>query len=42
MLRALRAECFDQQLVLVVQNVVTDIEKGILKALNTILANIYH
>ncbi len=42
MLRALRAECFDQQLVPVVQTVVTDIEKGILKAVNTIFVNIYH
>ncbi len=36
MLRALRTECLDQQLVPMVQNVVTDFEKGILKAVNTI------
>ncbi len=36
MLRALRAECLDQQLVPMVQNVVTVFEKGILKAVNTI------
>ncbi len=36
MLRALRMECLDQQLVPMVQNVVTDFEKGILKAVNTI------
>ncbi len=36
MLRALRTECFDQQLVPVVQNVVTDFEKEILKAVNAI------
>ncbi len=36
MLRALRTECLDQQLVPMVQNVVTDFEKVILKAVNTI------
>ncbi len=36
MLRALRMECLDQQLVPMVQNVVTDFEKGTLKAVNTI------
>ncbi len=36
MLRTLRTECMDQQLVPMVQNVVTDFEKGILKAVNTI------
>ncbi len=34
--RALRTECLDQQLVPMVQNIVTDFEKGILKAVNTI------
>ncbi len=36
MLWPLRTECLDQQLVPMVQNVVTDFEKGILKAVNTI------
>ncbi len=36
MLRALRTECLDQQRVPMAQNVVTDFEKGILKAVNAI------
>ncbi len=39
MLRALRTECFDHQLVPIVQYVVTDFEKGILKARNTIFCD---